>query len=313
MLRKALLLVAVAGCVLLAAGAGEAKKPWLIIETPPSSAGEGTGNDALLTRDFPRLLLMQISKAGVFRCADRETYRTQSKENALGDEGDIELKSAGYCISWVIRSRISPMGTTLTISLGYNNIGRNGNGELIRSEDVIVRERNVKGGDLLTAAAKKAAQAILFSLEPPEVLEVQKSKSGKSGKTEATVTYGKDFFSVGDKVYFEKKTIKKGHTLLKKVGLGTVTSTELDTSTVLLLQGTVEEENILEMEKKDEASVCPACNGSKRAIVKCGTCNGIGKVRRRTGITACPACSGRGSLRLNGPCSACGGTGKVKD
>ena len=291
-----------------------ARKPWLVIEMPTGAEGQNYDN-------FPRLLLMQISKAGMFRCVDRATYRTQTRENALGDSGDIEFKSAGYCISWVIRTKQTARGRILTVSLGYNNIGRNGNGELIKSEDVVVHEGHIMNGeDLLTVAAKKAARAILFALQPPLVMEVI---NPNMSMPKATVDYGNDFLSVGEHVYFLRKVERKGRAITRKIGVGKVVSAELDSSCILVekLMGKdviAEDDFIGLIEGSGEIGnldVCERCNGRRKIKkeLKCGQCNGQGKVwyrKRQLALVTCPVCKGRGSRIVFEICPGCNGTGK---
>lgn len=295
-------------------------KPLLVIEDAPANSSEGLyeGTQKIDVNDFPRLLLMQISKSGVFRCIDHKTYRMQARELAIGESDDATLSSAGRCISWVIRGRQGIRGTVLTVSLGYNNISQAGNGELIKSEDVVVREHGLKGSDLLVAAAKKSARAIVFGLCPSEVLEVEKTRLGK---IKVIVSYGNGFFTQGDDVYFVKKIEKKGHVIRKKIGIGTVVSTEIGTSTVILGRGSVEEGNEIELKVDDgdtkNADMCPDCGGRRtiRTEIKCGDCNGQGKLwhikgRLRT-LKPCVVCKGKGTKRIEEPCVTCGGTGRL--
>lgn len=311
-MKKATILFVVAAFLGIGVGAAQKPNKWLVIEDAPT----GTSREYA---DFPRLLLMQISKAGVFRCVDRATYRTQSREIALGDEGDVEFKSAGYCISWVIRSRETARGSILTVSIGYNNIGRSGNNELIRSEDVVVRERSLKGEDMLTAAAKKSARAILFSLMPPQVVEVVTSKSGKKS---VIVDYGKDFLTVGEDVYFvRKKESNSGKEISRKVGRGVVKSTDADSSTVLLAKGDVSENDYVSIIDEDQeaakSGLCPVCDGKKKykVDVKCDGCNGQGKLwhirGRSRNLKPCQECGGKGTRSMEKICEECSGSGKV--
>ena len=311
-MKKTTVVSVISTLICMASIAAQTPNKWLVIEDTPT----GTSREYA---DFPRLLLMQISKAGVFRCVDRATYRTQSKEVALGDDGDVEFKSAGYCISWVIRPRETARGLILTVSIGYNNIGRSGNNELIRSEDVVVRERSLKGEDMLTAAAKKSARAILFSLTPPQVVDVTTSKSGKKL---ATVDYGKEFLSVGENVYIlRKKESKNGKSISKKVGLAVVKSADLDSSTVQISKGDVAEDDyLLTIDEDQEASksgLCPVCDGKKKykIDVKCDGCNGQGKLwhirGRSRNLKPCQECGGKGTRSMEKICEECSGSGKV--
>jgi len=308
-------------CGSIAFAFGTSSRPLLVVEDAPKddSCQLFDGSDRVDVSDFSRLLLMQISKANVFRCIDRRTYRTQSKEISLGDSGDIELKSAARSISWVIRGRQGSRGATLTVSLGYNDITPKGNGELIKSEDVIVRERGLKGADLLLAAAKKAARAIVFSLKPSEVLDVEKSPSGK---VKATIAYGNGFFAVGDSVYFVKNTEKKGRSIRKKTEIGTISSVDADTAVVMLSKGTVEEGYEIELNvvdsEADKADLCPDCDGRRKikTQVKCGDCNGQGKLWHIKGssrtLKPCKVCNGRCTKTVEEPCSTCNGTGRAR-
>ena len=287
------------------------QKQWLVVEDPPASSVDDAYSE------FPRLLLMQISKAGLFRCVDRATYRTQAKELALGDGGDAEFSSAGYCISWVVRSRATARGNILTVSLGYNDIGKSGNNELLQSEDVMVYEWKLNGEDLLTAAARKSARAILFRLMPPQVIEVVKLKSGK---TKVVVDCGKDFLSEGDRIKFVRiKTSPRGVKVSSQVGTGVVRSTRSDVSDIQLQGGVAVENDSIEIIDRDtpsDLSLCPVCDGKKklRIDVKCDGCNGQGKLwhirgRRRT-LQPCQECHGKGTRSMDKICDECGGSGK---
>ena len=312
-------------CALLAIGvclvapyqtAGEqpsSGKPLLVIESRPSN-----GEDNYT--DFPRLLLNQIAKAGVFRCVDRDVYRTQAKENALGGNDDIEFKSAGYCISWRIGKTQSSRGVSLTVVLGYNNIGRTGNGELLKSEDVVVQEKQIRNGeDILSFAAKKAAKAILFCLRPPMVIEIE---NPNMSMPKATVDYGKDFLSVGERVCFERKKEKRGRMISRKIAEGKVVSVTTDSSCdhveKLLGKDNIAEDDTLSLMEEMEAplsGVCPKCNGKKKIKmeISCADCNGQGKVwriKRQRTLVACPICKGRGSRTVIQICPECKGTGK---
>lgn len=310
---KTIKMIIVLTSMMLCVSGSAKQKQWLVVEDPPSPSRDNSYNE------FPRLLLMQISKAGLFRCVDRATYRTQTKELALGDGGDAEFSSAGYCISWVIRSRDTARGAIMTISLGYNNIGKNGNNELEQSEDVMVYEWKLNGEDLLTAAARKSARAILFRLMPPQVVEVAKLKSGK---TKAVVDCGKDFLSSGDKVKFVRvKTSQRGVRISNQVGTGIVRSTSVDSSALQLLNGAVAENDNIEFVDNDvpsDLSLCPVCDGKKkmRIDVKCDGCNGQGKLwhirgRRRT-LQPCQECHGKGTRSMDKICEECGGSGKLR-
>ena len=311
-MKKLIMSIMVVLATCFSANADRQGKKWLVIEDAPS-------NIRGAHVDFPRLLLMQISKAGLFRCVDRATYRTQAKELALGDGGDVNFSAAGYCISWVVRTKDTARGKILTVSVGYNNIGKSGNNELLQSEDVLVYERNLKGEDLLTAAAKKCARAILFRLMPPQIVEV---KILKSGKTSATVDYGKDFLTIGDKVnFFRKKALKNGKEISKQVGTGVVRSVDTDFSVLQLLKGAVaEDDNVSVVDAEAEAAkagVCPVCDGKKqiRIDVQCAGCNGQGKLwhirgRRRT-LQPCQECHGKGTRSMDKICEECHGAGKV--
>lgn len=302
---------------------GASVKPCLVIED--KSARQESINQVDVD-DFRRLLVNALANAKVFRCIDRSTYKTQAKEIALGD-GDVQFQSAGYCVTWIIRCQESVNGITLTISLGYTNISRDGNGETIKSENVIVRTAEAPGQDLLTYASKKAARAILFSLAPAQVLDV--TDGGKKGKTTAIISYGKDYFSPGDIVYFVEKKTKGGREFSKKVGLGKVRTVELDTSTVELDKGKVEEDDYIELKvddsKNDPKVECPACNGARRIVTKssrCDKCGGEGKMpdqlRRGIGGRAyvmkggtCQKCFGKGEVTSETTCKFCSGNGKV--
>lgn len=64
---------------------------------------------------------------------------------------------------------------------------------------------------------------------------------------------------------------------------------------------------------------CDSCNGSGSsdgaASVKCGTCDGIGRVRQQQGFftieRTCPTCNGAGSSIKN-PCKKCSGSGRTR-
>ncbi|UCG31714.1 MAG: molecular chaperone DnaJ [Phycisphaerales bacterium] len=78
-------------------------------------------------------------------------------------------------------------------------------------------------------------------------------------------------------------------------------------------------ERTLEFERRD---FCDECGGSGAAPGSekrtCATCGGYGKVEQSTGfgillgrvVTACPTCSGRGTLVVT-PCKGCSGTGRA--
>ena len=291
----------------LSSSAGPKKKQLLVVESPPPGAE--------VYNDFPRLLLLQIAKSGTFRCIDRATYRTQKPELKLGDGGAAEFSSAGYCISWVIRSRETSGGTILTVSLGYNDITQGGNNELLQSEEVVVYDRNLKGESLISAAARKSARAILFRLMPPQVVEVSKLKSGL---TKVTTDYGRDFFSVGDKVKFvKKKALKTGKEVSVQTGTGVVRAVETDSSALQLLTGKVDEEGEIEFVDAETESAksgqCPVCGGRKkvRLTVKCMGCNGQGKLwhirGRNRNLKPCQECNGRGTRTMDKVCDECSG------
>ena len=244
--RNALLAVLAAGFFCSAGAAAEQKK-WLVVDDMPREAEDGLVG-AHQESVFPRLLIMQISKAGVFRCCDRSTYNIQARELAVGESGDGEMTSAGYAISWVMRSQNTEEGNVLTVSLGYNNIGKDGNNELITSEDVMVKERDVRGVDLLTEVARLSARAILFRLRPPQVVEVSADEGDGSV---ATIDFGRDYFSVGEKVAFTRKVERKGREFYKRIGVGMVVSASADTSCVQLLSGTAQEDDNVELFKAE--------------------------------------------------------------
>ena len=312
-------LVVVALVVAMPIGASGKQKKWLVVEDPPRSMERDIFDEYA---EFPRLLIMQISKAGVFRCCDRTTYRIQSKETALGDGGDIDFQSVGHAVSWIIRSHNTTRGKVLTVSLGYNNIGKGGNNELITSEDVVVRERNVKGKDFVTEVARKSARAILFRLSPPQVLEVE----GK--ERNALIDFGKDFFAVGEKVEFTRKIERKGREISRKVGVGVITSVNADSSMARILNGMVNENDYVEIVDVEKQMVedgrCPECQGKRKykVEVKCDACDGQGKIRKVSygfnrevfnRLVQCRLCNGKGVRMVDKPCSECNGTGKASN
>ena len=240
--RIVLLAVIAAGFLCSASETAEHKK-WLVVDDMPRETNEDSPN-AQQESDFPRLLIMQISKADIFRCCDRSTYKIQARELATAEDGDVEMTSAGYAISWLMRSQKTEEGDVLTVSLGYNNIGKTGNNELITSEDVVVKERDIKGIDILMEVARLSARAILFRLRPPQVIEV--SEDDGDGRV-ATTDYGRDFFSAGEKVSFTRKVERKGREFYKRVGVGVVVSASADTSCVQLISGTVQEDDYVEL------------------------------------------------------------------
>lgn len=289
------------------------KKKWLVVENKPSDEIPTEFND------FPRLLLMQISKAGMFRCVDRTTYRTQTIEQSLGGSDEVNFISAGYCISWVVRMHETVRGQIVTASIGYNNIGKDGNNELINSEDVVVFVRSLNGVDIATKVAMKAAKAILFNLMPPQVIEVEQTKTGKRV---ATVDYGKEFLKEGDRVCFVRKKVSaRGKIFSKKVGDGVVSSVSIESATIGVLSGDIKEDDyvsVKEIEDKElsMANLCPKCDGMKkiRKEEKCAACNGHGFTRiikqrsRRWRDVKCVHCFGRGILKKTVPCPECNGT-----
>ena len=254
-------------------------RPWLIVEDYYNGA-ENTGNSRAMRngqnqterfRDFSRLLLMQMAKAGRFRCKDRGSFRTQMTENALAkNPEEIQFIKAGRCITWVprmTRERYSvPEGNrtrmvesdVLTMSIGYTSLELDGNGEVMDSEDVVVRERDLGGTDLLTAVAKEAAKAILFKLAAPEVFAVMQ----QDGKTLAIVDYGKDFLSRGDHVSIMERQERRGRLFGIVKGSGRVVSTDNETSTLVLLGGEVKEKYYIRLKSEQEVAEAKAAEAA---------------------------------------------------
>lgn len=226
------------------------QKKWLVVEDAVSDCKGIFKNDDA-GKQFPRLLLMQMSKAGVFHCCDRASYKTQAKELALGENGVGEVKSVGYAISWMIRSQDAVDGKIITVSLGYIDIGKRGNNEVITSEDVVVRECDVKGVDLLTEVARRSAKAILLRLHPPQVVEVNNLPGGG---VSATVDFGGDFFEVGEKISFTRRIIRRNREISGRVGVGIVMTANQDSSIVSLLDGDVKDGDVAEVFKSAASS-----------------------------------------------------------
>lgn len=138
----------------------------------------------------------------------------------------------------------------------------------------------------------------------------------------AVVTYGHGFFSRGDEVYFVKKSEKKGRVIRKKTGIGTVASVESDTSTVSVDKGIAGEGYEIVLKNDDTesqgADLCPDCDGKRtiRTEVKCGDCNGQGKLwhikGRYRSLKPCAACRGKGTRRVEEPCETCRGSGRAR-
>lgn len=294
-------------------------KPWLVIDY------EGSVQGGLDAEDFPQLLVMQLAKAGVFRCVemkDADFLKRPDVLDAMMSSGDRVS-----CISWVIRNTDTPRGRVLTISIGYRKLFRTGRGELLKSQDVLVRERGLKGFDLMTFAAKKSARAILFELRQPQVLDLE---SAGTRKTIAIVDYGRDFFEKGESVDFIRRKTKNGRTLTRKVGSGVVAFTDIGSTTIALKSGEVKEDDFVmpveedlerqasaeEEEDRRKAEVCQTCKGrhSIRVRVDCADCNGQGKrlhiKGRSRDIRSCMICGGRGWRSFEKTCPDCKGTGR---
>lgn len=257
-------------------------RPWLIVEdyyngvenTRNSRAMRNGQNQTERFRDFSRLLLMQMAKAGRFRCKDRGSFRTQMTENALAkNPEEIQFIKAGRCITWVPRMTRErypvPEGNrtrmvesdVLTMSIGYTSLELDGNGEVMDSEDVVVRERDLGGTDLLTAVAKEAAKAILFKLAAPEVFAVMP----QDGKTLAIVDYGKDFLSRGDHVSIIERQERRGRLFGIVKGSGRVVSTDNETSTLVLLGGEVKEGFYIRLKSQQEVEEAKAAESEASA------------------------------------------------
>jgi hypothetical protein len=315
MLLFAFLLLACSVSNCLAQVISAEKKQWLVVENKPQ------GEIPPEFHDFSRLLLMKISKAGVFRCIDRSTYKTQKIELALGGTDDVDFVSAGYSISWIIRIRETPRGQIVTASIGYNNIGKDGNNELIRSEDVVVFERSLKGMDLATKVAEKASVAILFNLVPPQVLEVENAKNGKKM---VVLDYGKGFLNEGDNIIFiRKKKNSRGKEFHRKIGEGVVSSVSSESAMAIVHNGEIKEGDCISVKEKEDkelllADSCPKCDGRKniKKEEKCVGCNGHGFTRiikqrsRRYRDVKCNMCFGKGVKKKIVPCPECNGMGR---
>ena len=292
-------------------------KPWLVIDYEGSVQGD------LDAGDFPQLLVMQLAKAGVFRCVemkDADFLKRPDVLDAMMSSGDRVS-----CISWIIRNTETPRGRVLTISIGYRKLFRTGRGELLKSQDVLVRERGLKGFDLMTFAAKKSARAILFELRQPQVLDLESTGTRKT----AIVDYGRDFFEKGESVDFIRRKTKNGRTLTRKVGTGVVSFADVGSTMITLKSGEVKEDDFVmpveeELERQASAEeeecrrpeVCQACKGRRsiRVRVDCADCNGQGKrlhiKGRSRDIRSCIICGGRGWRSFEKTCPDCKGTGR---
>lgn len=262
--------------------AAKETRPWLIVEDYYNGA-ENTGNSRAMRngqnqterfRDFSRLLLMQMAKAGRFRCKDRGSFRTQMTENALAkNPEEIQFIKAGRCITWVPRMTRErypvPEGNrtrmaesdVLTMSIGYTSLELNGNGEVMDSEDVVVRERDLGGTDLLTAVAKEAAKAILFRLAAPKVIAVMP----QDGKTLVIVDYGKDFLSRDDYVSIGERQELQGRFFGIPKGSGRVISADRDSATLVLLGGEVKKGYYIRLKSKQEVAEAKAAEAAAAA------------------------------------------------
>ncbi len=334
-------------------------RPWLIVEDYYNGA-ENTGNSRAMRngqnqterfRDFSRLLLMQMAKAGRFRCKDRGSFRTQMTENALAkNPEEIQFIKAGRCITWVprmTRERYSvPEGNrtrmvesdVLTMSIGYTSLELDGNGEVMDSEDVVVRERDLGGTDLLTAVAKEAAKAILFKLAAPEVIAVMP----QDGKTLAIVDYGKDFLSRDDHVSIVLRRELRGRFIGIEKGSGRVISADKDTSTLVLLGGEVKEGYYIRLKSKQEVAEAKAAEEAARKQQTAAVPPAVQStptsptpapvptaqttpttppttvqpqpavaVQQQPRAYACTVCRRSGRCAVESTCSVCGGTGKT--
>lgn len=365
LLRMLGLFVLAGGCTLagLADGgtpksAAKETRPWLIVEDYYNGA-ENTGNSRAMRngqnqterfRDFSRLLLMQMAKAGRFRCKDRGSFRTQMTENALAkNPEEIQFIKAGRCITWVprmTRERYSvPEGNrtrmaesdVLTMSIGYTSLELNGNGEVMDSEDVVVRERDLGGTDLLTAVAKEAAKAILFRLAAPKVIAVMP----QDGKTLVIVDYGKDFLSRDDYVSIVERQELQGRFFGIPKGSGRVISADRDSATLVLLGGEVKKEYYIRLKSKQEVEEAKAAEAAEAArrqqtaaaappvqstatsptpapTTQAQSATPPATVQPQPAVAvqqprayACTVCRRTGRYAVENTCSVCGGTGKT--
>ena len=311
---------------------GDDSKPWLVVENSTE-----TGYS-----DFPRLLVMQLAKAKLFRCVDRATYRSQIKELSLGDGGGASFVAAGYLVSWVIRP--SAAKDAWTVSIAYNSLKADGNNEVIESETVMVCNDVRSGMDPLTLIAAKSATAILMRLSPPEIVDVEhKMLTTKDGRKvmgyEGVVNYGRDFFNDGQKVKIIRRIRKRGVEVLKEIGTGQICSSTVASS---IIRTTVEikEEYILDLvieptnntaraktiehsKSEKRHDTCPKCEGKRYRTeeIQCYKCAGAGALStQRVGIGGrymrpqtreCANCKGRGIVVKKIACEACNATGKV--
>lgn len=297
----------------------EPARPWLVVD------GDGSAQEGLDVGDFPQLLVMQLAKADAFRCVEMRDADFLKQSEVLSS-----VMASGErvsCVSWVIRKRDTPRGMILTVSIGYRKLFKTGRGELLKSQDLLVREQDLKGIDLMTFVAKKAAKAILFELRQPIVLEIESSGKVKM----AVVDYGRNFFEKGDEVEFMRRKIKDGRTLTRKVGSGVVSFTDIGATTIAVKSGKVEERDFVmpieedvgkeeataEAAEKRRSEVCSTCKGrcSIRVRTDCADCNGQGKrlhiKGRSRDLRSCTICGGRGWRSFQKTCPECSGTGRA--
>ena len=211
--------------VALSSSGSAAAKPWVIVESHISIADDQNLGDSGRVRrrsanrrlskreqiedDFRRILIDRVAGSGRFRCSERDTIQSMLRENAMGAEDEVSFTSADRGIKWTLResteqylstgggrSNRKVKGKVLTVTLSFVNLTAGGNGEVLDSDTVVVRERFANGVDLYTYAARNAARAILFKLAAPRIIDLERDGGGLF----ATVDYGSDFFAKGERV-----------------------------------------------------------------------------------------------------------------
>jgi len=301
-------------------------KPWVIVESHLNFADDANLGDRSRVRrnkrlskkeqteaDFRRILIDRIAGSGRFRCSERDTIQSMLRENAMGAEADVSFTSADRGIKWTLRESTERYlsadggrnrkvkGLVLTITLSFVNLTADGNGEVLDSDTVVVRERFANGADLYTYAARNAARAILFKLAAPRIIDVSRDVGGVF----ATVDYGSDFFAKGERVVIMERALKNGIMMSSPRGRGVVAFADKGATRISVESGSAAEGWHVAMADDDMSAPLPGAAaiapGSQMptsvqapaAAVRCSQCRGTGRVVTKT---PCQQCNGRGRI-----------------
>ena len=328
--------------VALSSSGSAAAKPWVIVESHISIADDQNLGDSGRVRrrsanrrlskreqiedDFRRILIDRVAGSGRFRCSERDTIQSMLRENAMGAEDEVSFTSADRGIKWTLResteqylstgggrSNRKVKGKVLTVTLSFVNLTAGGNGEVLDSDTVVVRERFANGVDLYTYAARNAARAILFKLAAPRIIDLERDGGGLF----ATVDYGSDFFAKGERVIIMERVQKSGVMMSNPKGRGTVIFADKAATRIRVESGLAAEGWHVAMAEEDlsapnamptatsSAAPAPAATPAvppQRKVVRCAHCKGTGHITTKT---PCQQCNGRG--RVANPAAQIGG------